>query len=141
LQSRLFDLARAHECSLQAWSIFSNHYHLVVSAEGQKVRSMLTRLHTKEAIESNEIDGTPGRQVWYQFRDTELTYERSWLARLRYTHENAVHHRIVPDATLYRWCSASWFERTARAAFVSVVNSFPIDRINVADEFEVNPPK
>jgi putative transposase len=141
LQSRLFDLARTHECSLQAWSIFTNHYHLVVSADGEKLRGMLTRLHTLEGIDSNEIDGTPGRQVWYQFRETELTYERSWLARLRYTHQNPVHHRVVPDANLYRWCSASWFERTARPAFVNVVRSFPIDRVNVADDFEVDSPK
>ena len=140
-QSRLFSLAREHECWLQAWSIFSNHYHVVASADGgEKVRTMLTRLHTEEGIEANEIDGTPGRQVWYQFRETELTYERSWLARLRYTHENAVHHRVVPDATLYRWCSASWFERTARPSFVNVVRSFPIDRVNVADDFDVDPP-
>jgi putative transposase len=137
LQSRVFALAREYECSLQAWSIFSNHYHLVVSANGGKVRDMLTRLHTVEGIDANEIDGTPGRQVWFQFRETELTFERSWLARLRYTHENAVHHRVVPDATLYRWCSASWFDSNARPAFVNTVKSFKIDRVNVADDFEV----
>ena len=101
---------------------------------------LVSKLSELLAIEANEIDGTPGRQVWYQFRETELTYERSWLARLRYTHENAVHHRVVPDATLYRWCSASWFERTARPSFVNVVRSFPIDRVNVADDFDVDPP-
>jgi putative transposase len=138
LQTRLFALAREHECSLQAWSIFSNHYHLVVSANGENVRRMLTRLHTEEGTDANELDRTPGRQVWFQFRETELTYERSWLARLRYTHENAVHHRVVPEATLYRWCSASWFESNARRAFVNTVKSFKIDRVNVPDDFEVN---
>jgi putative transposase len=138
LQARVFALAKEHECSLQAWSIFSNHYHLVVSADGEKVPDMLTRLHTAEGIDANEIDGTPGRQVWFQFRETELTFERSWLARLRYTHENPVHHRVVPDATLYRWCSASWFKSNARPAFVNTVKSFKIDRINVADDFVVS---
>ena len=140
LQSRLFALARMHKCLLQAWAIFSNHYHLVVSANGEQLRKMLTRLHTQEGLASNEIDGTPGRQVWFQFRDTELTFERSWLARLRYTHENAVHHRVVFEATRYRWCSASWFETNARPSFVKVVKSFKIDRVNVADDFEVTPP-
>jgi putative transposase len=137
LQSRLFALARVHECSLQAWSIFSNHYHLVVSADGEAVRAMLGRLHTDEGKECNRIDGTEGRRVWFQFRDTELTYERSWLARLRYTHENAVHHRVVTAATQYRWCSAAWFETNARPSFVNVVRSFKIDRVNVADDFDV----
>jgi len=138
LQARLFALSRQHECSLQAWSIFSNHYHLVVSARGEHLRRMLTRLHTEEGIDANQLDGTPGRQVWFQFRETELTYERSWLARLRYTHENAVHHRVVPESTLYRWCSASWFESNARRAFVNTVKSFKIDRVNVSDDFEVS---
>lgn len=137
LQSRLFELCRKHDCHLQAWAIFSNHYHLVVSADGEELRSRLTRLHTEEAIACNRVDDAKGRQVWYQFRDTELTYERSWLARLRYTHQNAVHHKVVTDATQYRWCSASWFETNARPAFVNVVNSFKIDRLNVPDDFEV----
>src|SRR5215212_5065304 len=124
LQSRLFTLARDHHCLLQAWAIFLNHYHLVTSADGLQLRRMLTRLHSETAIEANALDGTPGRRVWFQFRETELTFERSWLARLRYTHENAVHHRLVPVATQYPWCSAAWFETHAPAAFAKVVRSF-----------------
>jgi len=135
LQSRLFRLARVHECSLQAWSIFANHYHLVVSGDGGALRAMLTRLHAEEGVAANQIEGTAERQVWFQFRETELTFERSWLARLRYTHENAVHHRLVEVATRYRWCSASWFETNARPAFVNVVKSFKIDRVKVDDDF------
>ena len=69
------------------------------------------------------------------FRETELTYEQSWLARLKYTHENAVHHRLVVDATRYRWCSAGWFEDNARASFVKTVRGVKIDRVNVYDDF------
>jgi putative transposase len=90
-------------------------------------------------IESRD-DDAPGRKVWFQCRETQLTYERSWLARLRYTHQNAVHHGLVSDATKYRWCSASWFETNARSSFVKVVNSFKIDRVNVSDDFEVVQP-
>jgi hypothetical protein len=39
--------------------------------------------------------------VWFQSWDTQLTNEGSWLARLKYTHENAVHHGLVPQATHY----------------------------------------
>jgi putative transposase len=135
LQSRLFRLARLHTCSLQGWSIFANHYHLVVSADGGALRAMITRLHGEEGVACNQDDGVVGRQVWFQFRETELTFERSWLARLRYTHENAVHHRLVAEATKYRWCSASWFETNARPAFIKVVKSFKIDRLKIDDDF------
>lgn len=139
LRSRLFSLAAALDCILQAWAIFSNHYHLVVSADGLQLRRMLTKLHTQSAIEANEIDRMPGRQVWFQFRETELTFEKSWLARLRYTHENAVHHRLVTVAAHYPWCSAAWFETYGRPAFVKTVRSFKIDRVNVHDAFDVPP--
>ena len=96
---------------------------------------MLSRLHTESAILSNRMDGTAGRKVWFQFRDTQLTYERSWLARLRYTHENAVHHRVVARAANYPWCSAAMFERTAPAAFVETVRRIRIDRVQIYDDF------
>ena len=108
LQEHIFLLAQDYSCWLQAWSIFSNHYHLVASAErgGQYLREMLARLHSEEAIAINARDQAKVRKVWFQFRETQLTYERSWMARLRYTHENAVHHGLVLNAANYRWCSA-----------------------------------
>ena len=136
LMRRLFDLAIGYACWLQAWALFSNHYHLVVSADEPKaIRRLVVRLHTKSAIELNERDRTPGRKVWYQFRDTQLTHRSSWLARLRYTHENAVHHGLVADAQNYRWCSAAWFAATGSPAFVETVRRMKIDAINVYDDF------
>lgn len=137
LQDRLFALAREHECTLQAWALFSNHYHLVAQSEGERLRRMLSHLHSVEAIACNKIDGVAGRKVWYQFWDTELTFQRSWMARLRYTHENAVRHRLVAHATDYPWCSAGWFERTATRSLVETVRRFGVERIRVLDEFDV----
>ncbi len=137
LQEQLFVLARDFAIQLQAWSLLSNHYHIVAEGEGPRLRDMLQKLHSLEAHSVNKRDGVTGRKVWYQFRDTELTYENSWMARLRYTHENAVHHGLVAAATNYQWCSASWFQRTASRAFAVSVNRFPIGRINVRDDFDV----
>jgi putative transposase len=138
LQSTLFASASEHGCSLQAWALFSNHYHLVVASHsGDNVRQMLHRFHIDSAKGVNERDRIRGRGVWFQYRDTQLTFERSWLARLRYTHENAVHHSLVRAATQYRWCSASWFLNTARPSFIKVVQSMKIDAISVYDDFGV----
>jgi len=75
--------------------------------------------------------------VWFQYWETLLTNERAYLARLHYVHENAVHHGIVRSAASYPWCSAAWFERSARPAFRKTVLRFPCDRVSVPDEFEV----
>jgi REP-associated tyrosine transposase len=131
-----FGLAREYSISLQAWTLFSNHYHLVADCAGADLHQMLSELHSKQSILCNKRDNAEGRQVWYQFRDTELTFERSWLARLRYTHENAVKHGLVRVAAEYPWCSASWFEKNASPSFVRSVRSFKIDRLNVMDDFD-----
>ena len=97
----------------------------------------LTHLHADTAREVNLQDGKPERKVWFNFWDTELTYEKSYLARLNYVHQNAVKHGLVPVANQYRWCSAAWFERTARPAQVKTIYSFKTDRIRVVDDFDV----
>jgi putative transposase len=108
----------------------------VIAADGAgNVRDMLHRFHIASATGLNERDGVHGRTVWYQFRDTQLTFERSWLARLRYTHENAMHHGLVRDAAQYRWCSATWFANHARPSFVKTVRSIKIDSISVYDDY------
>ena len=137
MQDRFFDLAAKHEVEVQAWCFLSNHYHLVVACLGAALRLLISQLHSLEAIECNRRDNVSGRKVWFQCRETELTFERSWLARLRYTHENAVHHRLVRLAADYPWCSAAWFERTARPAFVKTLRNVKIDRVRVEDELDV----
>jgi putative transposase len=136
LQEGLFRHAEEHRWWLQAWALFSNHHHLVIASDdGENVRRMLARFHVDSALTLNRHDGVKGRIVWFQYRDTQLTYEKSWLARLRYTHENAVHHGLVRDARRYRWCSASWFALHASAAFVKTVNNVKIDRVSIYDEY------
>ena len=96
---------------------------------------MLRDLHRSLAQWVNRRDGEPGRQVWHNYWESRLTYQHSYLARLRYVHHNAVHHRLVPVASQYPWCSAAWFERTATTAQVKTIYSFPIDRLQVLDDW------
>ncbi len=133
----IFQHATEAGIALQAWAVLSNHYHLVASFEHATLshRRWITRLHAAIGRELNARDAAPGRRVMYQFWDTELTFEKSWLARLHYVHHNPVHHGVVPVARDYAWCSARWFETNASAAFVKSVCSFKLDRIRVSDDF------
>ena len=96
---------------------------------------MLGKLHEKLAKWVNKLDSTPGRQVWHNFRETRLTYEKSYLARLNYTHQNAVKHGLVAVANQYPWCSAAWFERAATPAQIQTIYSFKTERLQVYDEY------
>lgn len=133
-------LSEASSCSidLQSWSAFPNHYHLVADCPSGSLARFVRRLHSSTAIALNALDGARGRRVWFQCWDTAITNERSWLARMRYVIENPVKHGLVRVATSYRWCSASWFERTASSSFFATVMNFPIDRVAVVDHFEVS---
>jgi putative transposase len=132
-----FNLLADYAISLRAWAFFNNHYHLIAGFEDACVphRIFIRRLHRELAIRLNEIDATPSRKVMYQFWDTELTFEKSYLARLNYVHQNAVHHGLVGVANQYPWCSAAWFENQTPQSLVKTVYSFKIDRLNVVDDF------
>jgi len=133
----LFACAVEFGWQLQAWAVMSNHYHFVAlsPSDPKNLRSMLGKLHWAIASRLNAEDGTPERKIFHQFWDTHITFQRSYLARLNYVHQNPVHHKIVRMASEYRWCSAAWFERSARPAFVKSVYRFRADRIRVEDDF------
>lgn len=86
------------------------------------------------AKEFNLQDNQPGRRVWFQYWDTLLTFQRSYLARLNYVHNNPVKHGLVANAENYPWCSAAWFAQNAPRSFVETVSRFKIDKVNVFDE-------
>jgi putative transposase len=138
LENELLRLAKEYGVVLEAWAVFSNHFHVVAHTAGvaNQLATFLSHLHTSTAAEINRRDGTPGRQVWFNFRDTELTFEKSYFARLNYVIHNAVKHGLVTVANQYPWCSAAWFERTATAAQIKTIYSFKYDRISIEDDFD-----
>jgi putative transposase len=137
LERMLLSLARKCVWQLEAWAVLANHYHLVARGcpASANLGRFLKHLHADMARELNRLDNKPGRQVWFNFRDTKLTFEKSYLARLNYVHQNAVKHGLVPVANQYRWCSAAWFERVATPAMVQAIYSFKTDQVNVEDDF------
>ena len=141
LHAGLLNVAALFEWELEAWAVFSNHYHFVAHSprsdiDAESLSTMLGQLHEETAKWVNKLDGKVGRKVWHNFWETKLTFEKSYLARLKYVHQNPVKHGLVLVANQYPWCSASWFERTATRAQVNTIYSFKTDRLNVFDPFE-----
>jgi putative transposase len=131
--------ARAAEFGwlLQAWAVLSNHYHFIAEslADPASLRRLLAKLHMTTSKRLNELDGQAGRKVWFQYWDSQITFERSYLARLNYVHHNPVHHGVAENAESYAWCSAAWFAHHAPASFVATVKGFKTDKLNVPDDF------
>jgi putative transposase len=139
LQNSLLSHMNDHAWQVQTWAVFSNHYHVIaVSSSGStSLKKLIQELHSKTALAINQLDGAKGRRVWFQYWDTHLTFEKSYLARLNYVIENPVRHGLVARAANYPWCSATWFQETASTGFFKSVKSFRVDRVNVRDDFDV----
>jgi putative transposase len=140
LHRGLLTVARDFGWQLEAWAVFSNHYHFAghspsTAEDAASLSQMLGVLHTKTSGWVNRLDKAAGRQVWHNFHETKLSYEKSYLARLNYVHQNAVKHRLMPVANQYPWCSAAWFEGNASPAMVQSIYRFKIDKISLEDEF------
>jgi putative transposase len=137
LERSLLSLAKLHKWQLEAWAVMNNHYHYVArgNPDSTNLHEFIRIFHKQSASELNHLERCIGRNVWYNFWDTRLTNQYSYLARLHYVHANPVNHGLVAVANQYLWCSAAWFERTASAAQVKTVYSFKIDRVNVYDDF------
>lgn len=137
VQSRLFEVAAEFGWQLEAWAILVNHYHFVARSPDDPgtLRRLIGKLHMQTAKALNILDGASGRKVWFQYWDSLITYERSYLARLAYVHSNPVKHGLVRKATDYPWCSAAWFVERAPGSFVETLRRIKTDRVQVQDDF------
>jgi putative transposase len=137
LENELLSLSKKYEWQLEAWAVFVNHYHFVARGQGtdEALKRFVQHLHSNTARSINRLDDAIGREVWYNFWDTKLTYERSYFARLNHVHQNPVKHGLVKVANQYPWCSARWFERVASPARIKTIYSFRFDQLKIEDDY------
>src|ERR1700722_20847551 len=92
LHRGLLTVTKKFGWQLEAWAVFSNHYHFVAHspADPRTLSALTKELHGKTSHHVNQLDGVTNRAVWFNFWDTQLTFEKSYFARLSYVHRNAV---------------------------------------------------
>src|SRR6185369_7812135 len=64
LQRKLMQLATQYHWQLEAWALFSNHYHIVARGfpDSANLGKFLKHLHSDTARELNRLDGKEGRK-------------------------------------------------------------------------------
>ena len=136
-QETLLDLALKSGWKLEAWAILSNHYHLIghsPQSGGESLGAVVKKLHSLTTKELNRRSGNKGRtRLWQNFRETRLTHQQSYLARLHYVHQNAVHHKLVVVGSDWKWCSAAAFKKAVSPAWMKTIVSFSYDQIAEKD--------
>jgi len=135
LEAELFATTQMYGWELHAWALFPNHYYVILRSpeDGASLKRLIQRLHSRTAFEINTLDETPTRRVWYEYWDTCLTYERSYLARLNYVNNNPVRHGVVSQAEDYSFCSAAWFKAYASAELQRKLACIPYNRVKVSE--------
>jgi len=134
-EETLFFIAANHGWKLEAWAVLSNHYHFVAHIPqntngAESLREAVRKLHSLTTKELNRRENVPGRtRLWQNFRETHLTHKASYLARLHYVHQNAVHHGLVAKGSDWKWCSALRFTKEVSPACVKTIASHRYDEI------------
>jgi putative transposase len=133
----LFDVTATYGWTLDAWAVFSNHYHFVAVSpkDARNLRTMIQRLHSEATRLLNERDGCEARHVWFQYWDTCLDFAASYYSRLNYVMNNPVKHGLAARAEDYSHCSARWFMLNAEKSYYRRVTSYRFDRVRVVDDF------
>jgi len=138
LEKALLDTLAEANWSIHAWSVFSNHYHLVARDTGQttSMNELICRLHSRTATWLNQSQNMSGRQVWFQYWDRCLTFESSYWARLNYVNNNPVKHGLVKQASDYPFCSARVYESQLSSRFLRRLSTYGYERVQIHDEFD-----
>ncbi|MFO0427323.1 MAG: transposase [Planctomyces sp.] len=138
-EAKFFELANEFGWSLEAWCVLSNHYHFVAhsptgASSAESLSRMIQKLHSLTTKELNRREQKPGRtRLWHNYRETHLTFQQSYLARLNYVHQNAVHHGLVQVGSAWKWCSAKRFKESVTPAWLKTILSFKYDEIAAED--------
>ncbi len=122
--------------SMQAWFVMSNHYHFIAQSpeNALSLKALIQGIHSISAKFVNQIDGTPGRRVWYNYWDTCIQTEQSYYARLNYVIRNPVKHGLVQNPEDYPFSSYKYFIENSEAEFQKIVFSCA-DDAQVEDDY------
>ena len=71
--------------------------------------------------------------IWYNYRDTCITYESSYFARLNYIWFNPVKHKYVEDAE--DWKFGSYYTRVRNWEIAPIINKYPWDSVKIENDF------
>ncbi|MCH7732871.1 MAG: transposase [Candidatus Marinimicrobia bacterium] len=148
-----------HHWEIEDWVILDNHYHLMVNAPENpktlpdifKEVHRFTALWIKKNVflESiNRVDGASTRltqskrdveskakKIFYNYRDTCITFEKSYFTRLNYIWYNPVKHGYVDSPE--KWKFGSYYYRFIEEAeeMKQLMKKYPFDKVKIKDDF------
>lgn len=103
--SLLLGALRASECSLFAFCLMGNHFHLLVAAGKTPLGTPLHLALTTYALRFNSANKRVGHLFQDRFHSRPV-YDRHYLHNvIAYIHANPVRAKLVPTPEAWRWSS------------------------------------
>jgi putative transposase len=101
---KLSEYVSSSGCSLYAWTLMSNHIHLLLKSGGIGLSATMRKLLTWYALYFNKRHKRKGHLFQNRYKSVLCEEETYLLALVRYIHLNPIRARIVPDlASLDRY--------------------------------------
>ena len=118
--------------------MLDNHYHIMADApaDASTLSRVMNNFHRFSAlwIKKNSKCSVGTDRIWANYRDTCITYERSYFTRLNYIWFNPVKHRYVEKTE--EWRFGSYYYRIKKEQDLNdIIHEYPFDRIKIEDDF------
>jgi putative transposase len=137
VQQELFGLAPVYGLDLLVWVILDNHYHLLFCLQtGKNLPLFFKRLHSKTAAVLNQMDGQPGRRVWWNYWDWCIRNEQDYWQHFNYVHYNPVKHGYVKNLRDWPYSSLSTYLEAKSLDWLNDCwRSYPIREFEIKDDY------
>jgi putative transposase len=125
--------------TLEDWVVLHNHYHAMAESpeDAGSLSGIIQDIHKFPAmwIRKNVVSAAGSKQIWWNYWDTCITFERSYFARLNYLWCNPEKHGVIENAE--DWLLGSLYHRIREKpqAVRAIRDSFPFDSIRIRDDF------
>jgi putative transposase len=109
--------------SIEAWSVMPTHYHYIARSPENafSLMALIRGVHSINAKFVNQMDGTPGRKVWYNYWESCIQSEDSYYDRMHYVMTNPVKHGLVEHPEDYVFSSYQYFLQNSEPEFQKAV--------------------
>lgn len=101
---KLVKVFAEHDIELHAWCLMSNHFHLLVRSDLDRLAMAMKHLNSTYALYFNKRYGRVGHLFQGRFKSEPVGEDRYYLTVLRYIHQNPQKAGIC-SADEYRWSS------------------------------------
>ena len=107
-------------CAIYAYCLMSNHVHLLIKEEGDRIGEVIKKVATRYAMYYNNKYEHYGHLFQDRFKSEPVNDEAYFLTLLRYIHQNPVAGKLCKRVEDYTWSSWREYSNTAyRSVFPS----------------------